>query len=138
MSAQLGGEGVFQPGPLQQARQRRALPGSEIAQALFRRGSRGLQTTAQIVEERVTSRDSFLYAIEKKGTVLGPEFALRVSARTSGSNSFVFPTRGRIMLNLILNAIEAMISEDDARELIMSTERGSSEGLLIAVGDTGR
>ena len=44
----------------------------------------------------------------------------------------------QVMLNLILNAIEAMISVDDeVRELVISTESSSSEGLLVAVGDSG-
>src|SRR6267154_1718998 len=50
--AQLGGAGVSQTDPLQQARQRRALCGLGTAATLFRRGSRGLQTTAQIVEQK--------------------------------------------------------------------------------------
>ena len=42
------------------------------------------------------------------------------------------------MLNLILNAIEAMISvDDDARELVVSTESSPAEGLLVAIGDSG-
>ena len=42
------------------------------------------------------------------------------------------------MLNLILNAIEAMIGVDDeARELVICTESSPSEGLLVAVGDSG-
>ena len=44
----------------------------------------------------------------------------------------------QVMLNLILNAIEAMISVDDGpREMVISTESSSSEGLLTAVGDSG-
>jgi PAS domain S-box-containing protein len=44
----------------------------------------------------------------------------------------------QVMLNLILNANEAMISDDDeVRELVISTETSSSEGLLVAVGDSG-
>jgi len=44
----------------------------------------------------------------------------------------------QVMLNLILNAIEAIISVDDeVRELVISTESSPSEGLLIAVGDSG-
>ena len=42
------------------------------------------------------------------------------------------------MLNLILNAIEAMIGVDaEARELVISTESSPSEGLLVTVGDSG-
>src|SRR6266404_1363381 len=44
--AQLGGAGVSQTDPLQQARQRRALCGLGTAATLFRRGSRGLQIAA--------------------------------------------------------------------------------------------
>jgi signal transduction histidine kinase len=44
----------------------------------------------------------------------------------------------QVMLNLILNAIEAMIGVDDeVRELVISTESSPSEGLLVAVGDSG-
>ena len=44
----------------------------------------------------------------------------------------------QVMLNLILNAIEAMTSVDDeARELVVSTESSPAEGLLVAVGDSG-
>jgi PAS domain S-box-containing protein len=44
----------------------------------------------------------------------------------------------QVMLNLILNAIEAIISVDDeVRELVISTEPSPSEGLLVAVGDSG-
>ena len=53
--AELGGAGVSQAHPLQQARQRRALRGLGTAAALFRRGSRGLQTTAHIVEQNRTT-----------------------------------------------------------------------------------
>jgi len=42
------------------------------------------------------------------------------------------------MLNLMLNAIEAMTSvEDEARELVVSTESNPVEGLLVGVGDSG-
>src|ERR1700730_5815615 len=44
----------------------------------------------------------------------------------------------QVMLNLIVNAIEAMTSiDDDARELVVSTELSPAEGLLVAVGDSG-
>jgi signal transduction histidine kinase len=42
------------------------------------------------------------------------------------------------MLNLLLNAIEAMTGVDDgARELVICTEASPSQGLLVAVGDSG-
>ena len=44
--AELGGAGVSQTDPLQQAPQGRALCGLGTAEALFRRGSRGLQIIA--------------------------------------------------------------------------------------------
>jgi predicted ATPase/signal transduction histidine kinase len=44
----------------------------------------------------------------------------------------------QVMLNLILNAIEAMIGVDAAaRELVISTESSPPEGLLVAVVDSG-
>ena len=43
----------------------------------------------------------------------------------------------QVMLNLILNAIEAMISVgDEARELVISTESSPAEGVLVTVGDS--
>ena len=42
------------------------------------------------------------------------------------------------MLNLILNAIEAMVGVDaEVRELVISTESSPSQGLLVTVGDSG-
>ncbi|HTE40015.1 MAG TPA: ATP-binding protein, partial [Steroidobacteraceae bacterium] len=44
----------------------------------------------------------------------------------------------QVMLNLILNAIEAMASVDDeVRELVISTQLSQSEGIIMAVGDSG-
>jgi PAS domain S-box-containing protein len=44
----------------------------------------------------------------------------------------------QVMLNLILNAIEAMISVDDeVRELVICTEASPTDGLLVAIGDSG-
>lgn len=44
----------------------------------------------------------------------------------------------QVMLNLILNAIEAIISiEDEVRELVISTEACALEGMLIAIADSG-
>ena len=44
----------------------------------------------------------------------------------------------QVILNLILNAMEAMISTDDpVRELVISTDLHSSDGLLVAVSDSG-
>ena len=44
----------------------------------------------------------------------------------------------QVMLNLILNAMEAMLGVDaQARELLISTESSPSQGLLVTVGDTG-
>ena len=45
----------------------------------------------------------------------------------------------QVVLNLILNAIEAITSiDDDSRELVISTESGLAEGVLVAVADSGR
>jgi C4-dicarboxylate-specific signal transduction histidine kinase len=44
----------------------------------------------------------------------------------------------QVVLNLIVNAIEAMTSvEEKDRELFVSTESSSAEGLLVAVADSG-
>jgi len=44
----------------------------------------------------------------------------------------------QVILNLILNAIEAMVSVDDElRELVISTESRLGEGVLVSVGDSG-
>jgi PAS domain S-box-containing protein len=44
----------------------------------------------------------------------------------------------QVMMNLIINAIEAMTSVDDeVRELVVSTESSPAEGLLVGVGDSG-
>ena len=44
----------------------------------------------------------------------------------------------QVMLNLILNAIEAMVGVDDEeRNLVISAESSPAEGLLVAVGDSG-
>jgi PAS domain S-box-containing protein len=44
----------------------------------------------------------------------------------------------QVMLNLILNAIAAMISVDDGtRELLIGTEPSPAEGLLVTIGDSG-
>src|SRR4029077_17337921 len=43
----------------------------------------------------------------------------------------------QVILNLILNAVEAMSSVDEARELLISTEQNQADGVLVSVGDTG-
>ncbi|MEO8004469.1 MAG: AAA family ATPase [Betaproteobacteria bacterium] len=44
----------------------------------------------------------------------------------------------QVMLNLVLNAIEAMVSsEDEGRELVISTGPGPSQGVVVAIGDSG-
>src|SRR5262249_38315372 len=44
----------------------------------------------------------------------------------------------QVMLNLIVNAIEAMAGiEEKERELTVSAESSPAEGLLVGVGDTG-
>jgi PAS domain S-box-containing protein len=44
----------------------------------------------------------------------------------------------QVMLNLILNAIEAMVGVDaEARKLVICTESSLSQGLLVTVGDSG-
>ena len=44
----------------------------------------------------------------------------------------------QVVLNLILNAVEAMGSvEEGARELLISTEQSQTDGVLVAVRDSG-
>jgi len=44
----------------------------------------------------------------------------------------------QVVLNLILNAVEAMSSvEGDERELLISTDRSEANGTLVAVRDSG-
>ena len=44
----------------------------------------------------------------------------------------------QVILNLILNAIEAISSvEDEVRELLISTEQNQAGGVLVSVGDSG-
>jgi signal transduction histidine kinase len=44
----------------------------------------------------------------------------------------------QVMLNLILNAIEAMVGVDaEERTLVVGTESSPSQGLLVTVGDSG-
>ena len=44
----------------------------------------------------------------------------------------------QVVLNLILNAVEAMSSvEKGARELLISTEQSQADGVLVAVRDSG-
>jgi C4-dicarboxylate-specific signal transduction histidine kinase len=66
-----------------------------------------------------------------------------VSVKTRLSEG-LFPVQGdrvqlqQVVLNLILNAVEAMGSvEIGARELLISTEQKQKDGVLVAVRDTG-
>ena len=75
--------------------------------------------------------------------VRGELLKYRVSVQTRLAEG-LSPARGdrvqlqQVMLNLILNAIEAMTSVgDDVRELVVSTESSPAEGLLVGVGDSG-
>ena len=44
----------------------------------------------------------------------------------------------QVMLNLVLNAIEAMgESSEGPRDLLVSTERGDADGVLVSVQDSG-
>jgi len=43
----------------------------------------------------------------------------------------------QVVLNLILNAVEAMSAVDGVRELLISSEQSQSDGVLVAVRDSG-
>jgi PAS domain S-box-containing protein len=64
-----------------------------------------------------------------------------VQTRLAGGLSPVHADRvqlQQVMMNLILNAIEAMISVDsEIRELVISTESSPAEGVLVTVMDSG-
>jgi len=67
----------------------------------------------------------------------------RVSVRTHLADGLI-PVQGdrvqlqQVLVNLILNAVEAMSSmEEGARELSISTEQSPTGGMLVAVGDSG-
>jgi PAS domain S-box-containing protein len=67
----------------------------------------------------------------------------RVSVRTQFAEGLP-PVHGdrvqlqQVVLNLVLNAIEAMVSVDaEVRQLVISTGPSPSEGVLVAIGDSG-
>jgi signal transduction histidine kinase len=43
----------------------------------------------------------------------------------------------QVMMNLMLNGIDAMKDVDGARELVVKSERGEDEQVLMSVSDTG-
>jgi signal transduction histidine kinase len=43
----------------------------------------------------------------------------------------------QVFLNLILNAIEAMSSDEGRRELLISTEQSQTDGIVVTVRDSG-
>jgi C4-dicarboxylate-specific signal transduction histidine kinase len=43
----------------------------------------------------------------------------------------------QVILNLIVNAIEAMSGQNEARELLISAEKAAPDGVLVAVRDSG-
>jgi PAS domain S-box-containing protein len=83
-------------------------------------------------------------AIEEVIALVGAELSKhRVSVRVQLAEG-LSPAYGdrvqlqQVMLNLILNAMEAMSStDDDVRDLVISSESSATEGWLVAVGDSG-
>src|SRR5262249_18741533 len=43
----------------------------------------------------------------------------------------------QVILNLIMNGIEAMVVGEASRELLINSRRDDAEGVLVAVADTG-
>jgi len=66
---------------------------------------------------------------------------ISIQVRLAGGLSTVHADRvqlQQVMLNLILNAIEAIISiDDEVRELVISTESIPAESVLVAIDDSG-
>ena len=72
-------------------------------------------------------------AIDKNGILLRTSLAAELS-EVEGDRVQL----QQVLLNLILNAVEAMSSiETGARELLISTEYGEARGILVAVRDSG-
>jgi C4-dicarboxylate-specific signal transduction histidine kinase len=91
-------------------------------------------------KERVDLNDAIIEVI---ALVEGELSKNRVSVQTQLAKALP-PAYGdrvqlqQVMLNLILNAIEAMVDVDEeARELIVRTESSRVEGLVVTVGDSG-
>ena len=90
-SAELGGAGVPQAHPLQQARQGRALCGLGTAEALFRRGSRGLQIAA--ARGSVTRRGDAPCLTLRSSTSTAPIRAGGRSPSATRRSTCLFPQR---------------------------------------------
>jgi len=82
-------------------------------------------------------------AIEEVITLVRGELSRnRVSIHTQFAKELA-PSYGdrvqlqQVVLNLVLNAMECMIDQDEVRQLVISTEASPSEDLLVAVSDSG-
>jgi signal transduction histidine kinase len=101
---------------------------------------RGLVKNAPPCKERVRANETIREVI---ALVRGEAEKNRVSLRTRFAEDLPIVEGDRVqlqqvMLNLIMNAIEAMSAADDGRrELVVSTGKDESGGVLIAVSDLG-
>jgi PAS domain S-box-containing protein len=101
---------------------------------------RGLVKNAPPCKERLQANETILEVI---ALVRGEAQKNRVSVRTRFAESLPTVEGDRVqlqqvMLNLMMNAIEAMSAVDDGRrELVTSIDKDESGGVLIAVSDLG-
>ena len=76
-----------------------------------------------------------------QGVIIASDFAVSVQTRLTEGLPAVHGDRvqvQQVVLNLILNAVEAMSAvEEGMRELLLSTEQSETHGVLVAVRDSG-